>query len=405
MREAAGKSSRVPARLLFILALASGLFQMLFPAGFGFGAGWEAVAIAKELARTGVYGNPFQAGASGPTAVIAPVYPVCLAVLIKLLGYTQAFAGTATIAAVLAQAFHAALLPRLSLIFFGEIRSGIFAGLLSVFAFRLMPQWDAAFTACGVLLFLLNASPVTWGITAISGAGAGLLMLTNPATILITGPWMVYLCLRRKLSLSRIVGFGAAVFVTALPWMVRNYSTLGTFSVKDNFGMTLYASNNDCASSSLAASSASKCYDAMHPNTSVRELHILNQLGEARYDSVRARDTLSWIRSHPGSFAYLTGERTLDFWFPPKGKPLYPTFVIWAATVLSVPGFFLLFYRSIPVSWYMIAVAMIHPMLYYIVVSDVRYRYSLLWLSLLAAGYVLSWVSTWCLPQSRLGRG
>ena len=158
--------------------------------------------------------------------------------------------------------------------------------------------------------------------------------------------------------------------------------------------MTLYASNNDCASPSLAASSASKCYDAMHPNSSEHELRALIKLGEARYDSARTRDTLLWIRSHPGAFARLTAARTFDFWFPPEGKPLYPTFVIWAATEVSVPGFFLLFYRRIPVAWFMIAVATIHPMLYYVVVSDVRYRYSLLWLSFLAAGYVLSSVST-----------
>jgi len=381
--------------MLFMLAIVWGLFQLLFPAGFGFGAGWETIAIARELVRDGVYGNPFHAGASGPTAVIAPFYPLYLAGLMKLLGYTPAFAMTASIAAILAQAFHAALLPRLSLMFFGEIRAGIFAGLLSVFALRLMPQWDATFTACGILLFLLHASPATWRTTVTGGMGAGLLLLTNPASILITGSWMAYLCLQRRSSLFRIAGFGAAVFLTALPWMVRNYSTLGTFSVKDNFGMTVYASNNDCASSSLAASSASKCYDGKHPNSSAIELGILKQLGEARHNGVRVRDTVLWVRSHPEAFVRLTTLRVLDFWFPPLGEPRYPTFVIWAATALSVPGLFLLFYRSIPVSWYVVAVAMSYPLLYYIVVSDVRYRYPLLWISLLCAGYCLSWISKW----------
>ena len=47
-------------------------------------------------------------------------------------------------------------------------------------------------------------------------------------------------------------------------------------------------------------------------------------------------------------------------------------------------------YRKVPVSIYIIAVAAAYPLLYYIVVSDVRYRYPLLWLSLLCAGYLLS---------------
>jgi hypothetical protein len=66
-----------------MLAIVWGLFQLGFPAGFGFGAGWETIAIAKELVRNGVYGNPFHAGASGPTAVIAPLYPLYLADLMK----------------------------------------------------------------------------------------------------------------------------------------------------------------------------------------------------------------------------------------------------------------------------------------------------------------------------------
>jgi len=392
------KSSRSPARIIFTLALVYGLFQIVFPTGFGFGSGWETVAIARELARTGVYGNPFHAGASGATAVIAPLFPLYLAGLIKLLGDTPAFALAASLAAVLALALHAALLPRLSLMLFGDSRAGILAGLLSVPAFRLMPQWDAAFTACGILLFLLKASPATWRSIALSGGAAGLLLLANPATILITGPWVIYLCQQRRLSLFRSAAFGAAVFLTALPWMIRNESMLGTFSVKDNLGMTIYASNNNCASSSLQASIASACYDAAHPNLSVHELRVLNEIGEVPYDHARTSDAVLWIRTHPGVFARLTTERILNFWFPRSAIPRYPDLVIQVVTCLSVPGLLLLVCRGIPVSWYMIAVAVIHPLLYYVVVSDVRYRYSLLWLSLLCAGYFLNAVLKWLLP-------
>lgn len=397
-RETGWKSGRSPAGIIFILGLVHGLSQIVFSAGFGFGSGWETVAIARELVRTGVYGNPFQAGASGATAVIAPLFPLYLAALIKLLGDTPAFALAANLAAVLALALHAALLPRLSLMFFGDHRAGIFAGLLSVFAFRLMPQWDAAFTACGILLFLLKASPATWRSSALSGGAAGLLLLTNPSTILITGPWIIYLCRQRRLSLCRLAAFGAAVILTVLPWMIRNDSLLGTFSVKDNFGMTIYASNNNCASSSLQASIASTCYDAAHPNLSLPELRIFNQLGEARYDHVRTADAVLWIRSHPAGFARLTAERTLNFWFPPSAARQYPELVIRVATALSIPGLFLLVYPGVRASSYMVAVATIHPLLYYVVVSDVRYRYSLLWLSLLCAGYFLNFMFRWRPP-------
>jgi hypothetical protein len=398
MRQSAEEKARSGALPLFLLAFAWGLSQIYFPSTFGFGPGWETVAIARELARTGAFANPFQAGPSGATAVIAPLFPAYLAALIKLLGDTPIFAFAAILAAVLAQALHAALLPRVSMLFFGKARPGILAGLLSVFAFRLMPQWDAAFTSCCLLLFLLNASAATWLASAFSGAAAGLLLLVNPATVLITGPWMAFLCWRRKVSLARVGGFGAAAFLVALPWMLRNDSTLGTFSVKDNFGMTAYASNNDCAKSSLAASSASGCYDAMHPNSSAQELRILNRLGEARYDKVRMGDTVRWVRSHPDAFARLTVERMLDFWFPPAAVPLYATFTIWVATGLAFQGLILLMYRGVPASLFMIVVAAVYPLLYYVVVSDVRYRYPLLWLSLLCAGYLLSELANHLVP-------
>ena len=52
--------SEAPA--IFVLAVAVGLFQQFHPSAFGFGAGWETVAIAKELVHSGVYGNPFPGG-------------------------------------------------------------------------------------------------------------------------------------------------------------------------------------------------------------------------------------------------------------------------------------------------------------------------------------------------------
>jgi hypothetical protein len=97
------------------------------------------------------------------------------------------------------------LLPRVSMLF-GRVRPGVFAGLLSVFVFRLMPQWDAPLTACALVLFLLCANPATWRSGAFSGAAAGLLLLFNPATILITGPRKLPPHPRRHVRRARFPG-------------------------------------------------------------------------------------------------------------------------------------------------------------------------------------------------------
>lgn len=352
--------------------------------------GWETVAIARELTHSGNFANPFEAGPSGPTAIIPPLYPIYLACLLEILGDTPAFALTASLLAVAAQALHAALLPRISLLLLGESMPGIFAGLLSALAFRLMPQWDAAFTSCAVLLFLLCSSLVTRQASALTGAAVGLLLLTNPSTALIAGPWLVVLYLRQRVSPARIALMAAvAVFVT-IPWVVRNHIALDTWSIKDNLGYTAFAANSDCAVSGGLNGPAGGCVSERNPNKNPDELAQLIRLGEAKYDSQRARDTIRWVQGHPASFVHLTASRVAAFWFPQRAAPAYTVLTIWFATALSVPGLLLLFRHDSVVTGFLMSVTALYPLLYYLVAADVRYRYPILWVSLLGAGYLVT---------------
>jgi len=56
---------------------------------------------------------------------------------------------------------------------------------------------------------------------------------------------------------------------------------------------------------------------------------------------------------------------------------------------LSLPGVVLMVRRREAVAVYILTVSVIYPLMYYIVVSDMRYRYPVLWLSLLPAGYLV----------------
>jgi hypothetical protein len=172
-----------------------------------------------------------------------------------------------------------------------------------------------------------------------------------------------------------------------LPWSVRNYADFGTPSLKTNLGMTLFASNNDCASSSMLDELNSGCYAAHHPYGSLAEAKLLMRAGEGGYDRYRVAATMDWIRAHPGRFAGLTGRRIAEFWFPSPGYGLYAR-CIWLVTALSIPGLFLM--KRNPVLKFLLVVFLAYPCLYYVVVSDYRYRYPMLWLSLLPAGYALT---------------
>jgi hypothetical protein len=158
------------------------------------------------------------------------------------------------------------------------------------------------------------------------------------------------------------------------------------------------------------------CYQERHPNTSVREAETLMTIGEANYDREQKRTTLAWIAAHPASFFHLTIARFWQFWFPALETipPMlgraetgyFPTpdfmqewirhqnalvYSIWLATALSIPGILLMLRRSQPVSVFVVGALAVYPLLYYVVVSDIRYRYPVLWISLLPAGYFLTW--------------
>lgn len=62
---------------------------------------------------------------------------------------------------------------------------------------------------------------------------------------------------------------------------------------------------------------------------------------------------------------------------------------MWLITALSLPGLILMAKRREAVTIYILAVSAIYPLMYYVVVSDMRYRYPVLWLSLLPTGYLL----------------
>src|SRR5579863_6424282 len=96
-----------------------------------FGAGFETFAVAHSLAAQGQYANPFEL-ATGASALLPPVYPIFLALLMKVFGSVAAFATALTLCHMLVHALHAALLPRLSDLLFRDRLPGIFAASLVI---------------------------------------------------------------------------------------------------------------------------------------------------------------------------------------------------------------------------------------------------------------------------------
>lgn len=384
---------------LWLSALLTGFYQFFHLVGTGYGRGFEMAAIARSLAQYGTFGNPFLPAITGPTALAPPLYPLFLAALIKVSGSLIWMALAAAGVNIFANALIAGLMPRLSEAFFGDWIPGAFAGALWIPAMRLMPQWDATCTIAGLLVFCLATDktigrrdhPVLWA--AVAGVLGGLLSLLNPATLIVFLPWVGFLLFRR-MGPRYATRYGAtmllAIAVCNAPWVLRNYRIWHAFVVKANFGITFYSSNNDCAESSLVKEGLNGCFQKTNPVASQAEVDLLRQMGEVQYDRNRTRAAWNWIHANPGRFWQLTRARIFEFWFPEPIVPAYTAYGIWAITVLSIPGILLMMRRKLPITLFVLAVWVLYPVMYYVVISCDRYRYPILWTSMLPAGYCLA---------------
>jgi len=386
---------------LFAASLAFGAYQYFHPEGLSLGPGNEMVMEARTLVHQGTIGDPFRSMKTGPTATNPPLYPLFLAFCLWLYPTSSFhFITAALIANLIASALVAALLPQVSATLWGTPAPGIAAGAFSIAASQFIAGWDANFTQFGLILFFLGAARlVTAGGNAVSrgalaGATLGILFLLNQVVLLVALPWIAFLLLTRRFPprqmLRFLPAFAMAVLLVNLPWIIRNYRTWGEFVTRTNLGIALYTSNNDCADPSLDQERHSGCFAAMHPESNAAEAALLKSMGEPAYDRLRRDQALAWMRSHPRRLLQLALGRIAEFWFPVPTPPRRATYMIWIITLLSIPGFLLLLYRRLPVAALFAAIFLLYPLLYYVVVSEGRYRLPILWLSCLSAGYLVT---------------
>jgi hypothetical protein len=99
---------------------------------------------------------------------------------------------------------------------------------------------------------------------------------------------------------------------------------------------------------------------------------------------------MQWIRSHPQQFRDLTEARFFEFWFTDPGIAPRAAYVLWIITLLSIPGIIRMARERNAATLFILTVWLLYPIMFYVVVSCDRYRYPILWTSLLPAGY---WVA------------
>ena len=364
----------------------------------------EPGLVAISLSERGQFADPY-ATPTGPTAHVAPLMPLILAFFIKIFGNVE----TAWLASRLLEcvviALFAALLPSLAERFGLGRRAGIVAGIIAALPTFLWIETNGKFETtyallATTLLVVFTAYRLThnqlFGSTrswALIGAAWGLGVLITP--MLLPVLIVLVLCglflgndgrLRPKQAAAALIA-AALVFV---PYSVERSLTLGGPTlVRSNFGLELFISNNDLAEPRyLENMERGKSMLRYHPLAQRREAMRVRTMGELAYNAQLERRAVAWIASHRTRFTRLTMVRAKEFWFPTSNSALKTAF-LWGVAIAGIAWLVSLARARDPERatfarlWLVSLLA--YSLIHYVIQADVRYRYPVQGLLLLAA--------------------
>ena len=390
---AASTPAIAPLVVLTLAGAVAAFVWRLWGTGPAINGGGEAYSLAQSLALHGTFADPFAGlGKTGPSAHLPPLFPGLLALIMWV--SPTLFAPITFFLALLAHGLNAALLPLLSIRLLGTPRPGWIAAIASILlpVYQLYPTWDAIYSAdllmLGVLIFagFIERRSFGWRSAAAAGCYLSVLLLMNAicgiALVVIT----VALLLRKKIPAREAAPFLSLALAVSLlgmtPWIVRNYQIFGRFvPLRDDLGIALYSSNNDCAQATLEANLQTGCHQARHPIGSRPENQLVAQLGEVEYNRDRLGKALAWVNSHRSRFLSLTIQRARAFWYPQR-QP-----AVWLMTTCGIIGLALLLRRDPWMSIVFTTALLLYSLLYYFVEAQERYLYPVYWCVCLCAGY------------------
>ena len=279
----------------------------------------ETGNIAYALAQGKGFSDVFRTE-TGPTAWLAPVYPLLVAATFKIFGIftARAFFACAGLNILFSSA---ACVP----IFYAGKRVwglGVASGAAWLWALFpnaiLMPFewiWDTSLSA-------LLAAAILWATLALAesqrvrdwcGYGLlwGLVLMTNPALGALL-PFLLGWTAYRGRGESRAnweraaLATGVAI-LCCVPWTIRNYEAFHRFiPLRSNLPFELWLGNNDI-------------FDPHAVNgrkyiTRTEEARTYTQMGETAYMREKWALATSFIESHPRLELRLTGNKFVEFW-------------------------------------------------------------------------------------------
>ncbi|MHB8503492.1 MAG: ArnT family glycosyltransferase [Candidatus Acidiferrales bacterium] len=279
----------------------------------------ETGNIAYALAEGKGFSDVFRT-ATGPTAWLAPVYPLIVAAMFKVFGI---FTAGAFFACVVCNTLFssAACVP---IFFAGKRVSGLGVGAGAAWLWAVFPSavmmpfewiWDTSLSA-------LLAAMILWATLelvesermrdwCVYGLLWGLALMTNPALGALLPFLLGWAAYRMRVEggvrWKRAALAASVAILCCVPWTIRNCAAFHRFvPLRSNLPFELWLGNNDI-------------FDAHARNgrrsiTRTEEARTYTQLGESAYMREKWELATSFMKAHPGLELQLTGRRFVEFW-------------------------------------------------------------------------------------------
>jgi hypothetical protein len=387
-------------RALFLMVLV-GLTLRLITAFFSykylldtsenyFSFGWETGRVARSLASGQGFSSPYN-GYTGPTAALPPLYPLFVGEIFKAFGiYTKASA-----LVILAVQSVISAITCIPVYYIAERAFGARVARYAGWTWAFFPYaiaisagtiWSTSLSALMFALLLWFAFHLADGAGWLAwidlGMLAGLIGLNNPTILPVVAVLVIWTSvqLRKegKDSTQQAAVAATIAIICLVPWVVRNYRVFDRFiPMRSNLGLHMYVGNSPDTSE--------KWHADLDPPHSPREMQEMMRVGEIAYMAHKKQQAFTFIRQHPGVYAYLCLKRVADFWtgiwnLSPKylKDNLGESLSIPLSAAISVMAFMGLrraFRRDRDIAWAFALSLIVYPLLYYMTTYEIPYRH------------------------------
>jgi hypothetical protein len=351
----------------------------------------EAANTAFALSQGQGFSNLFRQN-TGPTAWLAPAYPLLLSLILRVFG---AFTFSSFIAAACLNALFsvAATIPLFHL---AQKISGRAAAIAAAGLWAFLPAgilmpfewiWDTSLSVLLVVTILWltlrvseSAKLSLWLSYALLWA---LALLTNPS-LGVALPFLFLWAAYRARDLIRLSAKIPALTFTlillcCLPWTIRNYTAFHrVIPIRSSLPFEFWIGNNDLFDPHATG--------GIQRITRFQEIRRYSQLGETAYLAEKSQQASSFIRRNPILFLTLAAKRIIATWTGTehpftdflRSNSLLARAVIACNFVLAlgtILGIWFLSRAKSPFAFPVIVFPALYPIIFYLTHTSLRYRH------------------------------